>query len=51
MTITVGIDPRKASHTAVAIDNTEAVLDEFFASVWVRTYAALSYPDAGGRGH
>jgi len=28
MTITIGIDPHKASHTAVAIDNTEAVLDE-----------------------
>ena len=29
MTITIGIDPHKASHTAVAIDNTEHVLDEF----------------------
>ena len=28
MTITIGIDPRNASHTAVAIDNTEHVLDE-----------------------
>jgi transposase len=28
MTITIGIDPHKASHTAVAIDNTEHVLDE-----------------------
>jgi transposase len=28
MTITIGIDPHKASHTAVAIDNTERVLDE-----------------------
>jgi hypothetical protein len=28
MTITIGIDPHKASHTAVAIDNTECVLDE-----------------------
>jgi hypothetical protein len=24
----IGIDPHKASHTAVAIDNTECVLDE-----------------------
>jgi transposase len=29
MTIMIGIDPHKASHTAVAIDNTECVLDEF----------------------
>ena len=29
MTITIGIDPHKASHTAVAIDSTECVLDEF----------------------
>jgi len=28
MTITIGIDPHKASHTAVAVDNTECVLDE-----------------------
>ena len=28
MTIIIGIDPHKASHTAVAIDNTEYVLDE-----------------------
>ena len=28
MTIIIGIDPHKASHTAVAIDNTECVLDE-----------------------
>ena len=28
MTITIGIDPHKASHTAVAIDNSEHVLDE-----------------------
>lgn len=28
MTIMIGIDPHKASHTAVAIDNTETVLDE-----------------------
>ena len=28
MTIMVGIDPHKASHTAVAIDNSECVLDE-----------------------
>ena len=28
MTIMIGIDPHKASHTAVAIDNTEHVLDE-----------------------
>ena len=28
MTVTIGIDPHKASHTAVAIDNTECVLDE-----------------------
>ncbi len=28
MTITIGIDPHKASHTAVVIDNTECVLDE-----------------------
>jgi hypothetical protein len=27
MTITIGIDPHKASHTAVAIDNTECVID------------------------
>ncbi|MEO6570911.1 MAG: IS110 family transposase, partial [Ilumatobacteraceae bacterium] len=36
MTITIGIDPHKASHTAVAIDNTEHVLDE----VRVRACAA-----------
>ena len=29
MTVTIGIDPHKASHAAVAIDNTECVLDEF----------------------
>jgi transposase len=29
MTIIIGIDPHKASHTAVAIDHTEVVLDEF----------------------
>lgn len=29
MTIMIGIDPHKASHTAVAIDNTEHVLDEY----------------------
>ena len=29
MTITIGIDPHKASHTAIAIDNTEYVLDEY----------------------
>jgi len=28
MTITIGIDPHKASHTAVAIDKTEHVLDQ-----------------------
>ena len=28
MTIMIGIDPHKASHTAVAIDNSECVLDE-----------------------
>ena len=28
MTIMIGIDPRKASHTAVAIDNNEVTLDE-----------------------
>ena len=28
MTITIGIDPHKASHTAVAIDDSECVLDE-----------------------
>jgi transposase len=28
MTITIGIDPHKASHTAVAIDDSESVLDE-----------------------
>lgn len=28
MTVIIGIDPHKASHTAVAIDNTECVLDE-----------------------
>ena len=28
MSIIIGIDPHKASHTAVAIDNTECVLDE-----------------------
>ncbi len=25
----IGIDPHKATHTAVAIDDNEAVLDEF----------------------
>ena len=29
MTITIGIDPHKASHTAVAIDDSECVLDEY----------------------
>ena len=29
MTIMIGIDPHKATHTAVAIDNNEVVLDEF----------------------
>ena len=29
MTIIIGIDPHKASHTAVAIDGNEVVLDEF----------------------
>jgi transposase len=29
MTIIIGIDPHKESHTAVAIDHTEVVLDEF----------------------
>jgi len=28
MTVMIGIDPPKASHTAVVIDNTECVLDE-----------------------
>ena len=28
MKIMIGIDPHKASHTAVAVDNTEAVLDQ-----------------------
>ena len=28
MTITIGIDPHKASHTAVAIDGNETLLDE-----------------------
>ncbi len=28
MTVMIGIDPHKASHTAVVIDNTECVLDE-----------------------
>ena len=36
MTIMIGIDPHKASHTAVAIDNIERVLDE----VRVRACAA-----------
>ena len=29
MTIMIGIDPHKASHTAVAIDGDELVVDEF----------------------
>jgi transposase len=29
MAIIIGVDPHKASHTAVAIDNSECVLDEF----------------------
>ena len=29
MTVTIGIDPHKASHTAVAIDDSESVLDEY----------------------
>jgi len=29
MTIMIGIDPHKATHTAVAVDDNEAVLDEF----------------------
>ena len=29
MTIMIGIDPHKATHTAVAIDGDEHVLDEF----------------------
>jgi transposase len=28
MSITIGIDPHKASHTAVAVDSFEFVLDE-----------------------
>ena len=28
MTIMIGIDPHKASHTAVAVDTTEVVIDE-----------------------
>ena len=28
-TITIGIDPHKASHTAVAVDEFETVVDEF----------------------
>ena len=50
MTITIGIDPHKASHTAVAIDNSECVLDEFRVRACVsqtdrlRSWAAL-FPD------
>lgn len=29
MTVMIGIDPHKATHTAVAVDNNEVVLDEF----------------------
>ena len=29
MTVMIGIDPHKSTHTAVAIDNNEVVLDEF----------------------
>lgn len=29
MTIMIGIDPHKATHTAVAIDGDERVLDEY----------------------
>jgi hypothetical protein len=29
MTIMIGIDPHKATHTAVAVDDDENVLDEF----------------------
>ena len=29
MTIIIGIDPHKATHTAVAVDDNEVVLDEF----------------------
>ena len=28
MSITIGIDPHKASHTAVAVDGFETVIDE-----------------------
>jgi transposase len=50
MTITIGIDPHKASHTAVAIDNTEHVLDELRVRTCakqaeqLRTWAA-PFPD------
>ena len=50
MTVTIGIDPHKASHAAVAIDNTECVLDEFRVRACskqtdqLRTWAA-PFPD------
>lgn len=50
MTITIGIDPHKASHTAVAIDNTEHVLAQFRVRACaaqtkrLRSWAA-PYPD------
>jgi len=50
MAITIGIDPHKASHTAVAIDNTECVLDEIRVRAstkqtnQLRTWAA-GFPD------
>lgn len=40
MTIMIGIDPHKASHTAVAIDNTECVLDELRVRACVTDRAA-----------
>jgi transposase len=50
MTVMIGIDPHKASHTAVAIDNTEQVLDELRVRACakqtdqLRTWAA-PFPD------
>ncbi len=50
MRVTIGIDPHKASHTAVVIDNTERVLDELRVRACtkqteqLRTWAA-PFPD------
>ena len=47
MTIMIGIDPHKATHTAVAIDDDEVVLDEF--TLWASKVQASRLRDWAGR--